>query len=59
MHNRAISIIAKCSHGSVHQKKAMLRDEEEQRKLKESMGETQEPTVVFPEISKPESMPQV
>ncbi len=37
----------------------MLRDEEEQRKLKETIAEAQEPTVVFPEIPKPEPIPQV
>ena len=52
---RAISIIAKCSHGSVHQEKlAMKREEEAERKLKEAQAledqKLQETTVLFPEI---------
>lgn len=52
---RAISIIAKCSHGSVHQEKlAMKIEEEAERKLKETQAledqKLQEATVQFPEV---------
>ncbi len=53
---RAISVIAKCSHGSVHQERlAVKREEEAQRKIEAAKAAEQitvpEPTVVFPEIS--------
>lgn len=55
---RQISVIAKTSHGSVHQEKlAMKRDEEaaKQKALEVRAEETvnQEPTVIFPEVPKP------
>lgn len=54
---RQISVIAKTSHGSVHQEKlAMKRDEETaKRKALEAQAEEanqQEPTVIFPEVPK-------
>jgi DNA invertase Pin-like site-specific DNA recombinase len=53
---RAISIIAKCSHGSVHQEKlAWKREEEEKKKALEAKAESPPPTegaIVFPEINK-------
>ena len=54
---REISVIAKCSHGSVHQEKlAVKREEEAARKLQETQAQeaikAQEPTVVFPDVLK-------
>jgi DNA invertase Pin-like site-specific DNA recombinase len=54
---RAVSSIAKCSHGSVSaEKKAMKRDEEELKKKIEMQGEAekkiQETAMVFPEMPK-------
>jgi DNA invertase Pin-like site-specific DNA recombinase len=54
---RAIGVIAKCSHGSVHQEKlAMKRDEEAaKKKLLENPPVISEPGTVFPEIKKDEA----
>ena len=54
---REAGVIAKCSHGSIHQEKlAMKRDDEAARlKLLENpVGPAQEPVVVFPEVPKPQ-----
>lgn len=53
MSYRQISIVAKCSHGSVSaERAAMKRDEAELKKKLEEQGPIEEPqSVVFPEIS--------
>ena len=60
---RAVSSIAKCSHGSVSaEKKAMKRDEEELKKKIEKQGDAekklQETAIVFPEMPK-ENTPKI
>lgn len=60
MSYRNISIVAKCSHGSVSAERAALRREEEEAKRKlaeqaEAEKKLQEATIVFPEIKAPES----
>lgn len=55
---RAISIIAKCSHGSVHQEKLAMKKEEVLLKQKQEAEalekeKAQELTVVFPEVNRP------
>ena len=55
---RAISSIAKTSHGSVHQEKlAMKRDEEIERKKQleaQSESASEKSSIIFPEISSPD-----
>ncbi len=55
---RAISTIAKTSHGSVHQEKLAMKREEEMEKKKQLETQNQpapeKSTVIFPEISKSE-----
>ena len=55
---RAISTIAKCSHGSVHQERLAVKREEEakikleaEKLLAQEKEEVPEGTIVFPEIS--------
>lgn len=60
MSYRNISIVAKCSHGSVSAERAALRREEEEAKRKlaeqaEAEKKLQEATIVFPEIKTPET----
>lgn len=60
MSYRNISIVAKCSHGSVSAERAALRREEEEAKRKlaeqaEAEKKLQEATIVFPEIKATES----
>lgn len=60
MSYRNISVVAKCSHGSVSAERAAMRREEEElkRKLAEQAKaeeQLQEATIVFPEIKAPES----
>ena len=59
MSYRNISIVAKCSHGSVSAERAALRREEEELKRKlaeqaEAEKQLQETGVFFPEIPKAE-----
>jgi DNA invertase Pin-like site-specific DNA recombinase len=60
MSYRNISIVAKCSHGSVSAERAAVRREEEEAKRKlaeqaEAEKKLQEATIVFPEIKPPEN----
>jgi hypothetical protein len=60
MSYRNISIVAKCSHGSVSAERAALRREEEEAKRKlaeqaEAEKKLQEATIVFPEMKATES----
>lgn len=55
---RAISVIAKCSHGSVHQEKLAMKKEEALLKQKQEAEalekqKIEESTVVFPDVAKP------
>lgn len=57
MSYRNISIVAKCSHGSVSAERAAMKKEEEQRKREEiekaeAEKRLQEPSVLFPELNK-------
>ena len=56
---RAISSIAKTSHGSVHQEKLAMKREEEAEKKKQLEAQSKSPlenngTTIFPEISRPD-----
>jgi DNA invertase Pin-like site-specific DNA recombinase len=60
MSYRNISIVAKCSHGSVSAERAAMRREEQEAKRKlveqaETEKKLQEATIVFPEIKATES----
>ncbi len=60
MSYRNISVVAKCSHGSVSAERAAMRREEEELKRKvaeqaEAEKQLHEATIVFPEIKPPES----
>jgi hypothetical protein len=57
MSYQTISIVAKCSHGSVSAERAAMKREEEELKRKlaekaEAETKLQESSVLFPEVSK-------
>lgn len=52
--NHQTSVIAKTSHGSIHQENLRMKKEEEIARLKalEAQSQIQEATVVFPEVKR-------